>query len=389
MGTLNTVAPPLSQVISEINLIASAGGVLPGASGVEFTLPARRLATPGAHHYSVSLEQRFGADTIVSVAYVGTRGHNLLRFTTPNLGPNAVSLVGGFDVNLNLSDPDPPPFQEPLVPQFLGIAVAPGTRISGLDITGGRPFASLGGLQLFETTARSRYDAAQFEVRGRARDSLRYHLGYTFGRAFDDVSDVFDLAGASALPQNSRTFAGEYSVANYDVRKLLAFDAVYDFPRFGARPARLLFGGLQLASTGRYRTGQPFTVNSYFDVNLDGNPTDRLDTTDGIVVTGNRLQPLLLTTADLASLLANVGEDGRVPRNTFRAGSVFELNLALAKLIRLTETQSLMLRAEFFNLTNRANFGVPVRLLEAPAFGHATRTLTPARRLQFYVRYSF
>lgn len=78
-----------------------------------------------------------------------------------------------------------------------------------------------------------------------------------------------------------------------------------------------------------------------------------------------------------------------MPRNAFRAGSVFELDLALAKLIRFNETQSLMLRAEVFNLTNRANFGVPVRLLEAPAFGRATRTLTPARRIQFYLRYSF
>ena len=382
-GTLNTLGLPLPQAIDEINLIASAGGVLPGASGVEFTLPARRLETPGAHHYSLAFEQRVGADAVVSVAYVGTRGHNLLRLTTPNLGPNAVSLVNAFDVDLNPADADA------FVPQFFGVAVAPGTRVSGLDITGGRPFPSLGGLQLFETTARSRYDAAQFELRGRARDSLRYHLGYTLSKADDDASDVFDLAGAPALPQNSLTFAGEYAPANFDVRHLLAFDTVYDFPRFRARAARLVFGGLQLASTGRYRTGQPYTVNTYFDVNLDGNPTDRIDTTSGLAVTGNRLQPLILTTDDLATLLASVGNDGSVPRNSFRAGSVFELNLSLAKLIRLTETQSFLLRAELFNATNRANFGVPVRLLEAPAFGRATRTLTPARRIQFYLRYSF
>ena len=377
-GTLNQLDPALTltQQLALINSLASARGALAGASGVEFTLPARRLQTPGAHHYSLTLEQRFGGGLIVSAAYVGTRGHNLLRFTTPNLGPNAVSLVNVFQT-------------DGFAPQFFGVAVAPGTRVSGLSFTGGRPVPGVGGVSVYETTARSRYDAAQFEVRGRARDSLRYRLGYTFGRAFDDVSDVFDLAGAPALPQNSASFEGEYAVASYDVRKLFAFDAVYDFPNFGARPAQLLFGGWQLASTGRFRTGQPFTVNTYFDVNLDGNPTDRLDRTDGLVFTGDRLQPLILTTDDLTSLLAPVGEDGRVPRNTYRAGSVFELNLALAKLIRLTETQSFMLRAEVFNLTNRANFGVPVRLLEAPAFGRATRTITPARRIQFYLRYSF
>lgn len=65
-------------------------------------------------------------------------------------------------------------------------------------------------------------------------------------------------------------------------------------------------------------------------------------------------------------------------RATYRAGSVFELNLALARLVRFTESQSFLVRAEVFNLTNRANFGVPVRLLEAPAFGRGTRTNTPA-----------
>jgi hypothetical protein len=40
-------------------------------------------------------------------------------------------------------------------------------------------------------------------------------------------------------------------------------------------------------------------------------------------------------------------------------------------------------------LTNRANFGVPVRYLEAPAFGRATRTITPGRRVQFSLKYEF
>ena len=41
----------------------------------------------------------------------------------------------------------------------------------------------------------------------------------------------------------------------------------------------------------RVDAGQPFTVNSIFDVNQDGNLTDRLDSTTGLQVTGNRAQP--------------------------------------------------------------------------------------------------
>ncbi len=124
-------------------------------------------------------------------------------------------------------------------------------------------------------------------------------------------------------------------------------------------------------------------------MNLDGNLTDRLDTTDGLTITGDRRRPIVLNTDDFASLRAAVGEDGALPRNTFRAGSVLDLNLAVTRNIRLDDRQSLVLRAEVFNFIDRANYGVPVRYLEAPGFGQATSTVTPGRRLQFNLKYSF
>jgi hypothetical protein len=49
----------------------------------------------------------------------------------------------------------------------------------------------------------------------------------------------------------------------------------------------------------------------------------------------------------------------------------------------------MIFRAEFFNFVNRANFGIPVRHLEAPAFGQSVDTVTPGRRIQFALKYSF
>ena len=124
-------------------------------------------------------------------------------------------------------------------------------------------------------------------------------------------------------------------------------------------------------------------------MNGDGNITDRLNTTDGIVVTGDRRQPLRLSTNDLSALRAPFGRDGQVGRNTFRAGSYLDLNLAAIKTFRLGETRSIVFRTEVFNFINRANFGVPVRYLEAVGFGQATSTLTPGRRVQFHLKFSF
>jgi len=123
-------------------------------------------------------------------------------------------------------------------------------------------------------------------------------------------------------------------------------------------------------------------------VNLDGNLTDRLNTTNGIVVTSNRSQPLRLT-VDPQTLLAPIGQNGQVGRNSFRAGNVLDLNAALSRTFKLGEQTGLNFRMEVFNFINRANYGIPVRLLEAPGFGTATNTVTSARRIQFSLKLSF
>lgn len=51
--------------------------------------------------------------------------------------------------------------------------------------------------------------------------------------------------------------------------------------------------------------------------------------------------------------------------------------------------RKLTFHLDVFNLTNRANFGIPARHLEAPGFGRAVSSVTPARRLQFSLKLSF
>jgi len=353
-GTLNRLNPQvgLTGILDYVNRNF--------ANAVGPTLPARKLEMPMAHQFGVTFEQQLNRDLVVSAAYIGTRASKLLRFSTPNLGPGLTIVPTSFDV-----------FQEIFtVPEFSGRALIPD-----------RPFPKLGAINIFETTATSRYDALQLQARGRLEGPVQYQMSYTFSKATDDVSDVFDLAGAPALPQNSFTFAGERGPANFDARHRFTSSFIYIFPDYQ--------DGVQVAATARFQTGQPFTVNSTLDVNLDGNLTDRLNTLDGIIVTGDRRQPLQLATTNTLSLLAPFGEDGKITRNTFRAGSVLEMDLAVSKSIGIGDTSRIVFRTDVFNILNRANFGVPVRFLEAPGFGKATNTVTPGRRIQLSVKYSF
>jgi hypothetical protein len=392
-NTLNQADPnlPLADLIGLLNFFVT-GSFNPSESIFGATLPRRKLHTPMAHQYSFSIEQQLGSNLVASAAYVGTLGRNLLRFTTPNLGSNEFLLPVAVDTDA-------------VVPVVLGFALAPGTRVTPDGfIVGGRPLSGVGSVNIFETTARSRYDSLQLQLRGRFRTSLQYQVAYTFSKAIDDVSDVFDLAGASALPQRSCTvndptcnYHSERGLANFDAPHRFSYNFIYSFPDFRNSDLayRLLLGGWGVAGTGEFQSGQPFTVNSIYDVNLDGNLTDRLNGLSGsnlIRFPDSRRQRLMRRTddlAELARLLAPVGANGDQGRNTFRAGNYLLLNLALVKHFIFTDDQQLVFRAEFFNVIDRENFGIPVRWLETPSFGAATDTVTPGRRIQFALKYLF
>jgi hypothetical protein len=365
-GSLNTLNAPFTSVVT-FNRDNRVGGF-------GLTLPERNLRTPMAHQYSVSVEQQISNNLVFSAAYVGTLGRNLLRLTTPNLGPNVIlvptSAVAGGNSGAE--------------PVISGTVLAPGGGAR-------RPFPTAGSVNIFRSNGRSRYDALQVQARGRfgfMKTSSQFQASYTFSNVKDDVSDVFDLAGASALPQNSLTFAGEYAPSNFDARHRIAYNYITDLWRFKGRAAQAILGNIQLASTGQFQTGQPFTVNSIYDVNLDGNITDRLNTTSGITLTGDRGQPLRLT-VPAGTLLAALGQDGKVPRNSFRGDKLWLSNLAVIKRISFSEQVKLVFRTEFFNLLNRKNYGIPVRFLEAPGFGRATDTVTSGRRIQFALKLDF
>ncbi|MBC7909006.1 MAG: hypothetical protein H7Y30_00805, partial [Pyrinomonadaceae bacterium] len=120
--------------------------------------------------------------------------------------------------------------------------------------------------------------------------------------------------------------------------------------------------------------------------------TDRLNTLNGIIITGDRSQPIATQSRDplvLRNMLAPLFQDGAIGRNTFRSGLVMMSNLAIMKNYNITEGHNLLFRVEIFNVFNRSNFGIPIRTLESPGFGRAIDTVTPSRRIQIAIKYSF
>jgi hypothetical protein len=374
-GTLNTHSS-INPIALLVNSLFNLNNLSINSSplSLDLVLPQKQLKTPYALHYGITLEYQLKSDYLFSFAFVGTRGLKLLRVTTPDLGVNRSRLDPSLQVT-PLTNAAPFPF-------FLGRELPAQTQIISNAFTIART--------VFESSGNSTYNSFQMEVRKRYSQNFQFGSAFTYSHAIDDVSDFFDTAGAFALPQNSRQ-RSENASAGFDARLRFVNHFVFDLPSKLA-----VFGGVQLAGILTAQTGQPYTVNSAIDVNHDGNLTDRLNTTAGLIRSGDEhVQLQLAPGTNRASLLAPDGFDGVIGRNTFRAPGVFTCDLAVTKPLlifhnpRFGESQKLLLRTEVFNLFNRANFGIPVRILEAPGFGTSVNTNSPPRTIQLSLKFLF
>lgn len=363
----NDVVDTLVNLRRFANPIPGRSATFPGGPG--FVLPDYDLVTPYAQHWTLTLDQQFTKDYLLSIAYVGTRGTHLLRFATPNYGPNVLPVVTGAFLLGGAET------------VFTGFSAPPGRDFS-------RTFPFLGSFTSIESNTDSSFHSLQVQLDKRLSRGIHFTTAYTWSHAIDEVSDVFDLAGARVFAQNSLNRRGERGNANFDLRHRFVASAIWDLP---GPAGNLLLGGWQLAGIASLQTGQPFTFYSGFDVNLDGNLTDRLNNTTGISTNddGATLFRFPLDQTSLKNLVAPTGKDGAIGRNTFRGPGVATVDLSVNKHFRFSERRDFELRVEFFNIFNRAHYGSPINQLDFPGVGRSVDTRIPARTIQIGGRYYF
>lgn len=353
-NSLNTLKPG-----SAVDIIASVNAAFKDRLGADFqgqanfgrpdfVLPAADLVTPYAHHWGVTIEQAFKRDFLLSVAYVGTKGVHLLRFATPNLGPDKIPVVTAAPSKIG-------------DPGFQGQVLPPSGR--ALD-------DKFGSFTSIQSDASSIYHALQVQLNKRFSKGIQLTTAYTWSHTIDEVSDIFNLAGAASLPDDSRSnLSAERADSNFDVRHRFVYSVIWDLPGFRNN---LLLRNWQVASIGAFQTGQPYSVLNFYDSNRDGNLTDRV------------------------ALGANGAIVNNVGRNLFRAPGIASVDLALNRKLKITERQSLEFRMEAFNLFNRSNLGIPVNQVDFGGLGVKplterifVDTRVPKRLLQFALKYSF
>jgi hypothetical protein len=96
--------------------------------------------------------------------------------------------------------------------------------------------------------------------------------------------------------------------------------------------------------------------------------------------------PTVTSPVDGSAVLPTPGNLGR---NTFTGPGWWNLDFSVMKDTKITESKTLQLRAEFFNIFNAVTFGYPGNYLGSQGFGISTSTATSERKIQFGLRFTF
>jgi hypothetical protein len=302
------------------------------------------------------VQQQLGDSRLVEVAYVGSRGRNL---------------IAARDIN------QPAPSQLPFVL---------------------RPNPFFADITAIESRARSEYNALELRLDQRLDRGAAFGAAYTLGKSMDDASAFFASAGDANFPMDSNDPAAEWARSNFDVRHRFTLHGSWALPigvgrRWLDREAfAICCSNWEVYGVLTMQSGRPFTVGVHPD--LDVSNTGRAN-----LGFGANDRPDLVGDPSVASpdhdqwfnaqafALPAFGTFGEVGRNTLEGPGFKNVNLALTRRVPL-ERGTCQLRLEIFNAFNWTNLDQPVNFLGLPTFGQILSAGAP-RRLQLGLRYGW
>jgi len=199
----------------------------------------------------------------------------------------------------------------------------------------------------------------------------------------------------------------DYGNSPLDVRHRVAGSLSYELP-FGKNShgfARTALFGWETSLIGFWETGLPFTVvdgsefngsNAY--INLPGVTSDRPNQNHSVKLSNPSISKWFdnshsndYTDTTVAFSSQQVGTAGNEHSDSVYGPGSRELNAALLKQFTIYHELDLQFRAEFFNITNTPNFGMPGNTMSNSQFGIISATaanMTP-RQMQFAMKLMF
>ena len=318
-------------------------------------VPDGELHAPYFMEWSLGLEHQLGLTGTIRAQYVGTRAVNQPYLTQVN-GYQTVC-DGCFA---------PFPYAQSADPRFAAVTQ-------------------------FSTGANSHYHGLQITAIKRLGHGFMGQLNYTWSRCMDTVSNggflQFSAGGIlSPLPGDLQR---DYGPCDYDIRNNLSAQYLYELPlKLKNRALGYAVNGWQISGTFFWHSGIPFSVLStpysangngivngsgpQFAGVIPGVPLYQHNSIPGVTQPGTVqwLSPAAFVSAVDPSTGACYGGDtqakcqfGNLGRNALRGPDFTWSDFYLTKWFALNERLKMRFDAQFFNVFNHPNFGLPSMVL--------------------------
>jgi Carboxypeptidase regulatory-like domain/TonB dependent receptor/TonB-dependent Receptor Plug Domain len=362
----------------------SGGGMTVGLPGSAQLTDYNTNRNPYIMEYNLNIQHQLTNNTILTLGYLGSRANHLYIGQETNACLATSTLPDGT-----------------IVRNYVSTATCPTVNPALGNVVDRFPVGT------------SNYSSLQVAVERSFASNFQFRSAYTWSKCLDYGSYY---TGNDSIGPNGQTFGLQtgnlaninYNIdhgpCDYDLRSNFTNNLVYQLPFHGNR----LKDGWQLSTIVSLHSGTPFSVFDGIDqanvgqagAAANGERPNRVtgasDTSGGI-----RFTSLGVVGYNASAFqLQPSGVFGDLTRNTLTSPGVFEWDLALSKVVKISERMGLQLRAEAFNLTNHTNFGFPNAQLYTgvnpdgtgvanPSAGLITTTATTSRQLQFSAKFTF
>ena len=340
-------------------------------------VPDGELHAPYFMEWSLGMEHQFGTTASLQAQYVGTRAVNQPYLTQVN-GYQTVC-QGCFA---------PFPYMQPTDPRFSAVTQ-------------------------FSTGENSHYNGLQLTAMKRLGHGLQGQVNYTWSRCMDTVSNggFLQFSAGGILSPLPGELARDYGPCDYDIRNNLNAQYVYQLPiKVRSHSLGYALNGWQISGTAFWHSGVPFSVLStpysangngivqgsgpQFASVVPGVPLYEHHPIPGVTQPGTIqwLNPdAFVSAVDPSTGQCFGGDDpqhcqfGDLGRNALRGPDFLWSDFYLTKWFPLTERVKLRVEAQFFNVFNHPNFGLPSMVLAGipgkpstqTGFGALTYTTAP------------
>ena len=358
--------PPIGNVVTLQNVnLSHPWANYPGGNPLPIAL-SRDMAFPtfGAYitypqdwkplwvnQWNLSIQRQVGHDWLVSANYLGNNTFHLV--TEDQLNP--ALYVGPTSTLANTNQRRPLYLQNPSQGQYYGI------------ISQGAPYGT------------GSYNALFFSVQKRMSHGLNVLANYTWSHCISDEwnGQPGNNGVSSVTPGNRRNDRSNCSpnLVSSDQRQLFNLSVVYQTPKFSGRALRLLASDWQVAPILNIKSAQFYTVTLGQDVALNGETAQQRPNlvagvdpydTKGVPCPGTFCVPWTNRSAFSSPAAGTLGNLGI---GNMKGPGVFQLDLALSRMFRIREKQTLQVRGEAFNLPNHLNLAAPSGALNGGSFG--------------------